>query len=87
MGFLLRAYEAAGTAGQVVVLEGEAGIGKTRLADEFLAYAAGLGSVTVASRCYPGETDLAYEPFIEGLSGAIVREGIEERLEEYLITS
>ena len=80
-GSLLRAYEAAGTAGQVVVLEGEAGIGKTRLADEFLAYAAGLGSVTVASRCYPGETDLAYEPFIEGLSGAIVREGIAERLE------
>jgi DNA-binding SARP family transcriptional activator/Tfp pilus assembly protein PilF len=80
-GSLLRAYEAAGSAGHVVVLEGEAGIGKTRLAEEFLAYAAGRGSVTVAARCYPGETDLAYGPFVEGLSGAIGREDFDERLE------
>ncbi|MDQ3793891.1 MAG: AAA family ATPase, partial [Actinomycetota bacterium] len=51
---LLHAYEAAGEAGHVVVLEGEAGIGKTRLAEEFLAYAAGRGSVTIVARCYPG---------------------------------
>src|SRR4029453_705685 len=80
---LLRAYEAAGTAGPGRGRGGGggAGIEQTRLADEFRAYAAGLGSVTVASRCYPGETDLAYEPFIEGLSGAIVRGGIAEGLE------
>lgn len=80
-GSLLRAYEAAGTAGHVVVLEGEAGIGKTRLAEEFLAYAAGRGSVTVAARCYPGETDLAYGPFVEGLSASIGGEGLAGRLE------
>src|SRR5215210_6378484 len=45
---LLRAYDASRTAGHVVVLEGEAGIGKTRLAEEFVDYAAGRGSVTVA---------------------------------------
>src|SRR5215210_5598705 len=78
---LLRAYEAAGEAGHVVVLEGEAGIGKTRLAEEFLAHAAGRGSATVAARCYPGETDLAYGPFVEGLSGATGGEGLDERLE------
>jgi DNA-binding SARP family transcriptional activator/tetratricopeptide (TPR) repeat protein len=81
-GSLLQAYEAAGTAGHVVVLEGEAGIGKTRLAEEFVAHAAGRGSVTVAARCYPGETDLAYGPFVEGLSGAIGREDLAGRLEE-----
>jgi DNA-binding SARP family transcriptional activator len=79
---LLRAYEAAGTAGHLVVLEGEAGIGKTRLAEEFLAHAAGRGAATVAARCYPGETDLAYGPFVEGLSGSIGRGDLVARLEE-----
>jgi predicted ATPase/DNA-binding SARP family transcriptional activator len=81
-GSLLRAYEEAATSGHVVVLEGEAGIGKTRLAEEFLAHAAGRGSGTVAARCYPGETDLAYGPFVEALSGALGGEGFGERLEE-----
>jgi predicted ATPase/DNA-binding SARP family transcriptional activator len=79
---LLRAYEAAGTGEHLVILEGEAGIGKTRLAEEFVAYAVSQGSVIVAARCYPGETDLAYGPFIEGLSAAIGREGVAARLEE-----
>jgi DNA-binding SARP family transcriptional activator/Tfp pilus assembly protein PilF len=79
---LLGAYEAAGMGEHLVVLEGEAGIGKTRLAEEFVAYAASQGSVTVAARCYPGEMDLAYGPFVEGLSAAIGREGVAARLEE-----
>jgi predicted ATPase/DNA-binding SARP family transcriptional activator len=79
---LLRAYQAAGTVRHVVVLEGEAGIGKTRLAEEFVAYAAGQGSATVAARCYPGEMDLAYGPFVEGLSASIGREGVAARLGE-----
>src|ERR671932_654803 len=79
---LLRAYEAAKTGEHLVVLEGEAGIGKTRLAEEFVAYAASQGSVTVAARCYPGEMDLAYGPFVEGLSGSIGEEGVAARLEE-----
>jgi DNA-binding SARP family transcriptional activator len=77
---LLRAYQAAGTGGYVVVLEGEAGIGKTRLAEEFLAHAENRGSAIVAARCYPGEKDLAYGPFVEGLSAAIGREGVAARL-------
>jgi len=79
---LLRAYEAAETAGHLVVLEGEAGIGKTRLAEEFLAYAAGRGAATVAARCYPGETNLAYGPFVEGLSASLGREDLAARLRE-----
>ena len=79
---LLRAYGAAAGGVHVVVLEGEAGIGKTRLAEEFLAYAASQGSATVAARCYPGEMDLAYGPFVEGLSASIGREGVADRLGE-----
>jgi DNA-binding SARP family transcriptional activator len=79
---LLGAYKVAGTAGHLVVLEGEAGIGKTRLAEEFLEYAAARGAATVAARCYPGETDLAYGPFVEGLSASIGRGDPPVRLEE-----
>jgi predicted ATPase len=57
------------------VLEGEAGIGKTRLAEEFVARTAGGGAAFVAARCYAGETNLAYGPFVEGLSAVLGREG------------
>ena len=79
-GSLLRAYGAARTGRHVVILEGEAGIGKTRLAEEFVAYAAAQGSVSVSARCYPGEMDLAYGPFVEGLSASIGGEGAAARL-------
>jgi DNA-binding SARP family transcriptional activator/lipopolysaccharide biosynthesis regulator YciM len=57
--------------GKLIVLEGEAGIGKTRLAEEFLASIRPRGISIIQARCYPGETNLAYAPFIEGLSSAI----------------
>ncbi|CAN5816627.1 AAA family ATPase [soil metagenome] len=68
---LLRAYEDARYGERAAVLEGEAGIGKTRLAEEFLMHASELGSVTITARCYAGETNLAYGPFVEGLSAAL----------------
>src|SRR5918998_1057618 len=72
---LLRAYGSVGPGGRLVVLAGEAGIGKTRLAGEFVAHAGGGGAVVVAARCYAGETNLAYGPFVEGLSAVLGREG------------
>jgi tetratricopeptide (TPR) repeat protein len=71
---LLRSYEAIEESGSFVVLEGEAGIGKTRLAEEFVAHVTGGGARVVAARCYAGETNLAYGPFVEGLSAAVGRE-------------
>lgn len=65
---LLGAYEAAGGGGRLVVIEGEAGIGKTRLAEELLEYASERGAPTVATRCYPDGANLAYGPFVEALS-------------------
>lgn len=64
-GTLLRTYDAIGDDGHIVVLEGEAGIGKTRLPEEFLSLARGRGAVTFDLRCYHGESSLAYAPFIE----------------------
>ena len=72
---LLRAYGSVGRGGRLVVLEGEAGIGKTRLAEEFVAHVVGGGAAVVAARCYAGESNLAYGPLVEGLSAALGREG------------
>ena len=57
------------------MLEGEAGIGKTRLAGDFAAHAEAGGASVVAARCYEGETNLAYGPFAEGLSATLGRDG------------
>jgi len=83
---LLRSYEAVGERGHVTVLEGEAGIGKTRLAEEFVVHVSGGGARVVAARCYAGEMHLAYGPFVEGLSAAVGREEIE-RLEGLPVSS
>ncbi|HEY3078477.1 MAG TPA: AAA family ATPase, partial [Chloroflexota bacterium] len=69
---LVGAYEAAREGGgRLVVLEGEAGIGKTRLAEDFLAQVRSGGAGVVAARCYEGESGLAYGPFAEGLRAAL----------------
>ncbi|MGI8541652.1 MAG: ATP-binding protein [Rubrobacteraceae bacterium] len=78
---LLEAYAGAGSGGRVASLEGEAGIGKTRLAEEFLRHAAGEGASTVIVRCHPGEAGLAYGPFAEALSAIAAVKGKGDRLE------
>ena len=57
--------------GRLVVIEGEAGIGKTRLAEDFLTYLRESGALTITARCYPGETSLAYAPFVDALRRAL----------------
>jgi len=75
---LHRAYAATKDGGRVAVLEGAAGIGKTRLAEEFLDHVRAKGAAqVVAARCYAGQSNLAYGPFVEALSAARA-----ERLEE-----
>ncbi|MFN8487601.1 MAG: BREX system ATP-binding domain-containing protein [Caldilineaceae bacterium] len=50
-----------------VLIAGEAGIGKTRLAEELLDWAAQQGIVTAHARAYAAEGRLAYAPVIEWL--------------------
>jgi DNA-binding SARP family transcriptional activator len=68
---LREVYQAARRDGRLVVLEGEAGIGKTRLAEEFAAHAVAAGAVAISGRCYDGESGLAYQPLAEGLRAAL----------------
>jgi DNA-binding SARP family transcriptional activator/Tfp pilus assembly protein PilF len=68
---LQRAYASIKKDGYLVVLEGEAGIGKTRLAEDFLAVARSLGAGVIQARCFEGEENLAYAPLVDGLGKAI----------------
>ncbi|MEP7200187.1 MAG: BTAD domain-containing putative transcriptional regulator, partial [Chloroflexota bacterium] len=65
------AYDAIRSDGRFVAIEGEAGIGKTRLAEELLAYAGARGATHIIARCYDGESQLAYAPFVEGLRALV----------------
>jgi DNA-binding SARP family transcriptional activator/tetratricopeptide (TPR) repeat protein len=58
---------AAGDPG-LVLLVGEAGIGKTRLAAEVVAIAEATGGVIVQARCYEAERGLFLQPIIEALT-------------------
>ena len=67
-----RAYGAIeATDGRVVLIEGEAGIGKTRLAEEFVAHAREQGAAVLAGRAYEEEAALAYGPLVEALRGRL----------------
>ena len=54
-----------------MVIEGEAGIGKTRLAEELLAYAQRRGAPVLAGRAYEEEAGLAYGPLVEALQARV----------------
>lgn len=76
------AESVAGT-GQVVVILGEAGIGKTRLLDEVLMDVAGESITMIKTHCTPVTTDSPFHPVIEllrsrlGFQGATKRQQVE----------
>jgi predicted ATPase/DNA-binding SARP family transcriptional activator len=77
---LQQAYEAPSEQGHFVVLEGELGIGKTSLAEEFLDVLCSQGAPILQARCYEGERGLAYGPFISALGDYLAQPGAIERL-------
>lgn len=78
---LLNVYNSIHADGQLIVLEGEAGIGKTRLAEGFVQHARGAGAAALTARCYEGELNLAYGPFVEALRSALSQAGYVARLD------
>ncbi len=69
--------------GAVVLLSGEPGVGKTRLAEEQMVEARGRGMTALIGRCYETEGALPYIPFVEMLEEA-VRTFPPEALQEAL---
>ncbi len=63
---LARALEALrARSGGVVLVEGEAGIGKTRLVAELAAQAASLGCRVLQAACYESQQQLPYAPLLD----------------------
>jgi DNA-binding SARP family transcriptional activator/predicted ATPase len=79
---LLEAYAGVDQSGRVVAVTGEAGIGKTRLAEEFIDFAQTRGATTGAVSCYQGETGLAYGPIATALRNLINRDEAPTRLQK-----
>lgn len=73
-------YDAVGLDGHLVVVEGEAGIGKTRLVEEVLAAVGQAGAATLVVRCFAGQGGLAYGPVAEALRDALARPEAADRL-------
>src|SRR6266436_3566136 len=65
---------------QVVLLEGEVGIGKTRLATEFLAWAEMEGADVLQGQAFETGGQLPYRPMIEALRPRIERENAPDDL-------
>jgi DNA-binding SARP family transcriptional activator/tetratricopeptide (TPR) repeat protein len=66
--------------GRLVVVEGEAGIGKTRLGEAVAEAVRGRGGVVLASRGYPGEAAIAYGPIADLLRTGLASMGGPARL-------
>jgi DNA-binding SARP family transcriptional activator/predicted ATPase len=65
-GSLRRMLDAGGN---VVLISGGAGIGKSRLIQEFATYAANSGMSVAVGRCYESEQALPLHPWIDALRG------------------
>jgi DNA-binding CsgD family transcriptional regulator len=70
---------ADGGASVVVLLGGEAGVGKTRLASEFAARQAGTGTRVLVGGCVPfADGELPFAPAVEALRDLVGQVGVEQ---------
>ena len=77
---LVRAWRSAETDGRLALVEGEAGIGKTRLGEALASVVRVGGGRVMASRGYPGEGAVAYAPIAGLLRAGVGLPGGPERL-------
>ena len=74
---LLQSWRRAGKGhAQMLLIEGEAGIGKTRLGEELLEWVHRQGIMTARTRSYAAEGALAYAPVIEWLRSPTLQPAI-----------
>lgn len=73
-----RLARAAAGGGAFVVLAGEAGIGKTRLAREFVEEAQQQGARVLAGRCFDGDWQPPYGPWVEAIGDDVRTRPLED---------
>ncbi len=61
----------AGGDGGIVVVEGDAGVGKSRLADDFARFASTQEAIVLRGRAFESSLDVAFGPVLDILRGAI----------------
>lgn len=76
------AYQWSATRGCFYLLEGEMGIGKSRLAREFIDSIEPENKPVLSARCFDGELQLAYAPFIEALQPLAAHPAAWQRINE-----
>jgi DNA-binding SARP family transcriptional activator len=77
---LRESYRSVGPDARFVVVEGEPGIGKTRLATEFAGLVRKSGGIVLEARAYAGETAIALAPISELIRVGLDRPGAEFRV-------
>ena len=80
MTALRAAHRSAGPDGRLVVIGGEPGIGKTRLASSFAEDVRAKGGIVLEARAYAGETAIPFAPIAGMLGAGLARPGAVERL-------
>lgn len=70
--------------GQVVLVEGEAGVGKTRLAEEFLRWASAEGATVLRGRGYDATDGTPFDPLVEALRAGLDAPGLAGADPEWL---
>ncbi len=71
-------------AGRVVLIDGDAGVGKTRLAEEFLRWAALEGATILRGHAHDTQTGLPYGPVVEALRDGLEAPGAAGTAPEWL---
>ena len=72
--------------GRLMLIQGDAGVGKTRLVQTFAERAAGAGATVLTGGCLQFEADIPYAPFVEALRslpGALPGTGSGDRAGEF----
>jgi DNA-binding SARP family transcriptional activator len=72
------------TGGRVVLIEGEAGVGKSRLADEFVRWLVAEGGTVLRGRCYDARAGAPFEPVVEALRDTLTAPGLAGTAPEWL---
>ncbi len=75
---------AAGGMGRMVLIEGAAGLGKTRLAEEFVRWTLTQGGTVVRGRGYDPRAGIPYAPIAEALRGLLDAPGLAGTAAEWL---
>jgi DNA-binding SARP family transcriptional activator/Tfp pilus assembly protein PilF len=77
---LAEAYRSVRSDGRLLVVEGEAGIGKTRLATECARLVGEAGGTVLEARAYAGEAAMALAPIAQLIRAGLEKPGAEPRL-------